>query len=336
MYNPKFEITNKIIDLVAEISELTGKITVQAQLENNLVLRKKNRIKTIYSSLAIEQNLLNENQVTDVINGKTVLAPPKDIKEVKNAFEIYEILDTLNPYSIDDLLNAHQIMMQGLIAESGEFRTKPVGVVDAKTNQIIHFGTLPNYVYGAVSNLFNWVEISQVHPLIKSCVFHYEFELIHPFADGNGRIGRLWHTLLLSKWNSIFLWLPIESMVFKMQEEYYNAFKMCDVENTVTPFIEFLLYSVKLTLEDVFNSSDVYDEQVMNKSGTSQAQVSFDDLLSFCTTPKSRAEMQEFCNVQSRKKFNKDYLQPLLSQSKLVMTIPDKPNSRNQKYKVNS
>ena len=173
MKNPPFEITNTIIDLVVEIAELVGKLTSIHQLSANPMLRRTNRIRTIYSSLAIEQNTLSLEQVTAVLNGKHVLAPPKDIAEIKNAYEIYELLDTLDPYSVDHLLNAHGIMTKGLIQESGCFRSGPVGVVDKQGN-ILHFGTLPDYVPGLVVELLEWVKSSDYHPLIKSCVFHYE------------------------------------------------------------------------------------------------------------------------------------------------------------------
>ena len=204
MKQPPFSITNQIIAQIAEIAELTGRISEKTQLNKTPTLRRKNRIRTIYSSLAIEQNTLTIEQVTAVLNGKHVLAPPKDIEEVKNAYEIYEYLEQLDPYKINDLLKAHGIMMRGLIEEAGEFRSRPVGVADSKTGEIIHFGTLPQYVPDLIEQLLTWTKETEVHPLVKSCVFHYEFELIHPFSDGNGRIGRLWHTLILSKWNAIF------------------------------------------------------------------------------------------------------------------------------------
>ena len=200
---PPFEITNRMIDYVAEIAELLGKLNMADALSSNPTLRRSNRIRTIHGSLAIEQNTLSLEQVTAVLNGKHVLAPPKDIAEVKNAFEIYERLDELDPYSVEDLLTAHGIMTRGLVEESGMFRTRPVGVVDSE-GHVLHFGTLPQYVPDLVMDLLDWAKTSEIHMLIRSCVFHYELELIHPFADGNGRVGRLWHTLLLSKWNRPF------------------------------------------------------------------------------------------------------------------------------------
>ncbi|MGN0595604.1 MAG: Fic family protein [Hominimerdicola sp.] len=326
-YKPPFSVTNKIIELVSQISELIGQINSTAGLVRNPVLRRKNRILTIHSSLGIEQNTLTLDQVTAVINGKTVLAPPKDIEEVKNAYEIYENMDLLNPYGVDDLLKAHGVMMRGLVEGCGEFRTKPVGVADSRTGEIIHVGTLPDYVPEMVCQLLNWTEESNVHMLIKSCVFHYEFEVIHPFSDGNGRTGRLWHTLLLSKWKSIFAWLPIESMIFKRQAEYYKVINRCNYNADSTEFIEFMLETIKMTLEETILTC---------AEGTSQEQVEeqvdFDKLLEFCKTPRTRAEMQKFCKIEGRKKFSEKYLKPLLAQGKLAMTIPEKPQSRNQKY----
>ena len=250
MYRPPFEITNNIIAEIAEIAEMTGKMTAASQLSRDLMLRRKNRISTVYSSLAIENNALTPEQVTAVLNGKHVIAPPKDIMEVKNAYEIYEHMDTLDPYSVDDLLKAHGVMMRGLNDETGNFRTRPVGVVDSKTGRIIHLGTLPDYIYNAVTDLLNWAKTTDVHMLVKSSVFHYEFELIHPFADGNGRMGRLWHTLMLSKWNPLFAWLPIESMIHDRQAEYYGVINSCNKAGRSTEFIVFMLDVIKNVLKE--------------------------------------------------------------------------------------
>ena len=205
MYNkkPPFEITTSILDKIAEIAELVGQVNAVAGLTTNPMLRRTNRIRTIYSSLAIEQNTLSLEQVTAVLNGKRVIAPPKDIAEVKNAYEIYEMMDSLNPYSVDDLLNAHAVMTKGLTEESGCFRSGPVGVVDKQGN-ILHFGTLPDYAPGLTMELLDWIKDSNIHMLIKSCVFHYDPERIRPSTDGNGRIGRLGHTLLLTQWRPLF------------------------------------------------------------------------------------------------------------------------------------
>ena len=249
MYNkkPPFEITAEILSLVAEIAELIGKLSTTAHLSLNPTLRRTNRIRTIYSSLAIEQNTLSLEQVTAVLSGKRVIAPPKDIAEVKNAYEIYEHMDSLDPYAVDNLLLAHGVMTRELVGESGVFRSRPVGVVD-KNGNVLHFGTLPEYVPGLVYELLDWTQKSDIHMLIKSCVFHYEFELIHPFADGNGRIGRLWHTLLLSKWQPLFAWLPVESIIHDRQDEYYAAINKSNAAGESSEFIEFMLCSIKAAL----------------------------------------------------------------------------------------
>ena len=237
---------------VIEIAELVGRVSVTDKISMNPTLRRTNRIQTIYSSLAIEQNTLDIEQVTAVLSGKRVIASPKDIAEVQNAYEIYDNMDKLNPYSIDDLLKAHSVMERGLLNEAGEFRSRPVGVADSEGN-ILHFGTLPQYVPNLIQELLEWTEKSEIHLLIKSCVFHYEFELIHPFADGNGRMGRLWHTLLLSKWNPIFAWLPIESIIHDNQSEYYNAINISNNNGKSTVFIEFMLSVIKQALQESIN-----------------------------------------------------------------------------------
>ena len=262
---PPFEITNQMIDYVAEIAELLGRLNVTDALSSNPTLRRSNRIRTIHGSLAIEQNTLSLEQVTAVLNGKHVLAPPKDIAEVKNAYEIYERLDELDPYSVDDLLIAHGIMTRGLVEESGMFRTRPVGVVDSE-GHVLHFGTLPQYVPALVMELLDWVKTSEVHMLIRSCVFHYELELIHPFADGNGRVCRLWHTLLLSKWNPAFAWLPVESIIHDRQQEYYDAINTSNDAGESTVFIEFMLSAIKASLMDAIRTSDEMSDGKMDKA----------------------------------------------------------------------
>lgn len=293
--NPPFEITNAMIDHVAEIAELVGRLTSTNQLSANPTLRRANRIRTIYGSLAIEQNTLTLEQVTAVLNGKQVLAPPKDIAEVKNAYEIYERLDELDPYSVDDLLTAHSIMTRGLVDESGVFRSKPVGVVDQE-GHVLHFGTLPQYVPDLVMELLDWVKNSDVHMLIRSCVFHYEFELIHPFADGNGRVGRLWHTLLLSKWNPAFAWLPVESIIHDRQQEYYAAINASNDAGESTVFIEFMLSAIKASLIDAISTSDKMSDGPMDKAAMRWRQIE-----KFLETHEfiMNADVRELCGVSA-------------------------------------
>lgn len=258
-------------------------------------MRRVHRIRTIHGSLAIEQNTLSLEQVTAVLNGKHVLAPPKDIVEVKNAYEVYEHLDQLDPYSVDDLLTAHGILTRGLVEESGVFRTRPVGVVDHE-GHILHFGTLPQYVPDLIAELLNWVRTSEIHMLIRSCVFHYELELIHPFADGNGRIGRLWHTLLLSKWNPAFAWLPVESIIHDRQQEYYAAINASNEQGESTLFIEFMLSAIKASLIEAISTrdemSDAPKDKPMLRWKTIEAYLKTHDHI-------MNAEVRELCGVSA-------------------------------------
>jgi len=292
---PPFEITNTMIHDVAEIAELVGKLTSTNQLATSPTLRRTNRIRTIHGSLAIEQNTLSLEQVTAVLNGKQVLAPPKDIAEVKNAYEIYERLDALNPYSVDDLLTAHGIMTRELVDESGVFRSRPVGVVDQE-GHVLHFGTLPQYVPDLIMELLDCTKNSDLHMLIRSCVFHYELELIHPFADGNGRIGRLWHTLLLSTWNPAFAWLPIESMIHARQPEYYAAINASNDAGESTLFIEFMLSAIKASLIDAISASDEMSDEPIDK-----ATLRWKRIEKYLETHKfiMNADVRELCGVSA-------------------------------------
>ncbi len=291
---PPFEINEKIMSDVIEIAELVGKASIKNNISQNPTLRRTNRIRTIYSSLKIEQNTLDIEQVTALLSGKRVLAPPKDIKEVKNAYEIYDALESLNPYSVDDLLKAHGVMVKDIENEAGEFRSRPVGIVNEK-GEILHFGTLPRYVPSLVEELLKWAEESNIHILIKSCVFHYEFELIHPFSDGNGRIGRLWHTLMLSKWNPLFLWLPIESIIYDNQKSYYNAINISNQKGESTLFIEFMLSVIKQALKEAC------DLELTNEIINKKDQMRLEKIYSFLDTHKyiTNSDLQKLLGVSS-------------------------------------
>ncbi len=254
-YRPPFEMTDEIVNLIADIAELTGVITFTSALDTNPTLRRGNRIKAIYSSLAIEQNTLSIDQVTDVINGKRVLAPPSDIKEVQNAYAIYDRLDQLDPYSIDDLLAAHKVMTDELVKDAGMFRSGNVGIYDGEN--LIHAGTPAEYVPEVIAQLFTWLRESDYHPLVKSCVFHYEFEYIHPFADGNGRMGRLWHTLILSKWKPFFAWLPVESLIHDNQKRYYEVLAESDSRTDAGIFVKFMLDLIEAAMRQLIHVQDV-------------------------------------------------------------------------------
>lgn len=262
-YTPPFTTTESITNLIIEIAELTGKISLSDKLSRNPKLRRENRIRSIHSSLAIERNSLTMDQVSDIIDGKRVLGPPQDIREVKNAYEAYEILTQLNPYSIKDLLKAHKVMMADLVKKSGTFRGKGVGVYAG--TELIHAGTPPQYVPDLMRQLFTWLKESKLHPLVKSCIFHYEFEFIHPFADGNGRLGRLWHTLILAKWREFFLWIPIETMIHERQDAYYQALNASNTAGESTFFVEFSLKVIRDLLLEL-SENDTGGESIQYNS----------------------------------------------------------------------
>lgn len=241
-YTPPYTITPKITNLVAQISEAVGGYYAH----ENLRLHRINRIKTIHGTLAIEGNSLSSEQVTAVLEGKPVVAPMNEVQEVRNAIKAYELLDTLDPYSVDDLLKAHAAMEAGLIDQAGQFRKGGAGVVSG--DQVIHHAPDAGRVPYLIADLFAWLRTTEEHPLITSCVFHYEFEFIHPFADGNGRTGRLWQTLILSRWRAIFKNLPIENIVYKYQKEYYRAIAVSGGKDGCAPFVEFVLGVIAETL----------------------------------------------------------------------------------------
>ena len=262
-YQPPFTMTEKITNLIVEIGEYVGTITTYDSMRPNPILRRENRIKTIHSSLAIEQNTLTLEQVTDIINGKRILGPPQDIQEVKNAYEAYEKISSFDPYNLKNLLQAHKIMMGGLVREAGTFRSGNVGVYAG--TELIHAGTPAKYVPDLMAQLFRWLKQSNYHPLVKSCIFHYEFEFIHPFADGNGRMGRLWQSLILQKWKKIFAWIPVETLVYENQDEYYQILQQADRVGDSTKFVEFMLEMIRNALKEISNAANVVTNVVTNE-----------------------------------------------------------------------
>ena len=244
-YQPPFTMTEEITNLVIEIGEQVGAVVTYDSLKPNPTLRRESRIRSIHSSLAIEQNTLTLEQVSDVIDGKRVLGPP---------YEVYERMSALDPYNVKNLLLAHRIMMDGLVKEAGTFRSGNVGVYAGK--QLVHAGTPANYVPELISQLFTWMKQSKMHPLVKSCIFHYEFEFIHPFADGNGRMGRLWQSLILQKWRPFFAWLPIETLIHENQDGYYGALNVSNVGGESTAFVTFMLRIIRDALDEIIESQD--------------------------------------------------------------------------------
>ena len=248
MYKPPFTISSKAINLIAKISAQIERYAIRMEQSDSLRLRKVNRIKTIHSSLAIEGNNLSEGEVRAILEGKNVIAPQKEILEVRNAVKTYELYPTLNPFSIEDMMKAHLTMMSGLVDEAGMFRRRGVGVFDVTT--AVHIAPPAERVNDLMNDLFVWLENSDDHLLIRSCVFHYEFEFIHPFADGNGRIGRLWQSLILGKLNPLFEHLPVENMVYANQQAYYDAIAQSSAIGNSQPFIDFMLQEILNALED--------------------------------------------------------------------------------------
>lgn len=248
MYTPPFSITSDIVNLIAQISAQIERYAIRLEQSDGLRLRKANRIRTIHSSLAIEGNQLSEGQVRDIINGKNVVAPIKEIQEVKNAIRTYDMFPSLDPFSEKDLLRAHGTMMEALTDDAGSYRRKGVGVFSE--TGLVHMAPPPDRVPMLMGDLFEWLKTANDHLLIRSCVFHYEFEFIHPFSDGNGRNGRLWQSLILGRLHPLFHHLPVENMVYSNQQAYYDAIAASTAAGESTPFIAFMLGEILKTLKE--------------------------------------------------------------------------------------
>ena len=324
-YKPPFTITNQILSYVSSISEKIGRITATSNLESKPHLRKNNRIKSIHSSLKIEANSLSLGQVRDVINGKMVLGEQKEIQEVKNAYAAYEGVSQINPYSIKDLKKYHGIMTKYVVEESGDFRLGEEGVFNG--DQCIFMAPPARFVPQLMDELFDWMKDTktEIHPLILSSVFHYEFVFIHPFSDGNGRMARLWHTAILSKWKSVFEYIPIESQIEKFQEEYYEAIAQCHIDGTSTIFIEFMLSQIDKILDDITMQLNDDNEQL------SEGIKRLLDVMEY-DIPYTGKTLMDKLGLKSKEGFRRNYLRPAMDMNLIRMTIPDKPNSRNQRY----
>ena len=324
-YAPPFTITNQMLILVAQIAEKIGKVSNYRSFETKPHLRRNNRIRSIHSSLAIEASSLSLDEVKSVISGKTVIGPQKEIQEVKNAYQAYDMLGGFDPYSLDDLKKLHGIMTCLIVQESGAFRTQAEGVF--RGGQCIFMAPPPHLVPEQMEQLFDWMKQarSEVHPLILSSVFHYEFVFIHPFTDGNGRMARLWQTALLSEWNPVFQYLPIESRIHEYQDEYYEAIASCHAAGNSNAFILFMLDKISMTLDWAM-------QQVSSKDSYLSAEVrKLLDVMEY-DVPYTGAQLMEKLSLKSRDNFRKLYLVPALEQGLIVMGIPDKPTSRNQIY----
>ena len=323
-YVPPYRITPNILRCVERIGEALGKLRLDSESATVPILRRGNRIKTIQASLAIEGNTLSLEQVTAVIAGKRVLAPPREIQEVRNAFAAYEELPHWSVHSRTDLLAAHGLMMAGLVDEIGCFRSGGVGIQRGK--KVVHVAPPAARVPGLIDDLLAWLEKTDEHPLVASCVFHYEFEFIHPFLDGNGRLGRLWQTLILSHWRPIFAMLPVETIIRDRQQDYYAALGQSDHAADATAFIEFMLNAILRAIEESTlmsdQESDYQSDQVMRL------------LRALRKSQQSTSDLMSELGLAHRPTFRKNYLHPALDAGLIEMTQPDTPRARNQKYRL--
>ena len=324
-YSPPFTITNEILSYVSSISENIGRIMAASNLESRPHLRRNNRIRSIHSSLKIEANSLSLGQVRDVINGKAVLGEQKEIQEVKNAYAAYERLSEIDPYSLQDLKRFHGIMTASLVDGSGNFRRGEEGVFNG--SQCIFMAPPARFVPQLMEELFRWMKEAQdtVHPLILSSVFHYEVVFIHPFSDGNGRMARLWHTAILSKWKPILEYIPIESQIEKFQDEYYDAIARCHVDGASTIFIQFMLSQIDRILADI-------SVQIREDHGPHSGYVQKLLEVMEYDVPYTSSALMEKLGLRSKEGFRRNYLRPAEDLGLIRMTIPDKPNSKNQRY----
>lgn len=324
-YTPPYQITDKMLQSVASISEKVGQITERSNLETKPHLRRNNKIQSIHSSLRIEANSLSLDQVKDVINGRIVLGAAKEIQEVKNAYAAYEELPKLNPFDLAELKRLHGIMTQYIVGESGNFRLGEEGVFNG--DQCIFMAPPARFVPGQMQELFDWMKRSRntVHSLIMAAVFHYEFVFIHPFTDGNGRMARLWHTALLMQWKPIFEYIPIESQIEKFQDGYYKAIADSHVAGNSNCFIEFMLEQIDAVLDQIRQQASTPSDNISEYVKRLLKVMEYD-------TPYTANALLELLGLKSKETFRKNYLNPAIKAGLVAMTIPEKPNSRNQRY----
>ena len=324
-YIPPFDITPEILSRSTTISEKIVKLDNYSNFNKKPYLRKQTRINSIHSSLAIENNNLTLDQVKDVIDGKVVIGSQKEIQEVKNAYNAYNMITEVDPYTIVDLKKIHGVMTFLTVEDSGEFRTSAEGVFDG--DECIFICPPPKMVGPLMQNLFDWMVKNKntLHPLILSSVFHYEFVFIHPFSDGNGRTARLWQNILLYNWKEVFEYLPIESLIYKYQSEYYKAIDNCNKKGDTTEFIEFMLKMIDETLDEVIALPSV---------PINQETININKLLNCLESnvPISANEIMQRLNIKSKTTLRKQYLHPAIKMGLIKLTNPNNPNSSKQTY----
>lgn len=327
-YIPPFVLTDKILELASSIMERLNKVSSFDNLSKFPILRKENRIKSIQSSCAIEANSLTFEQVEDVINGRKVLGPLKDIVEIKNAIKAYDLAFCKNPFSESDLLSIHFVMTKDVVETPGKYRTGGEGVVDGDGN-VIFIAPPGNMVPELMHNLFEWINgnFGKLNCLILSCIFHYEFVFIHPFVDGNGRMARLWQNLILSKWKPIFEYIPIESLIKKHQKEYYDAILESNENGDSTAFISFMLDMIDKSISELLLDTSITIDN---------ASVYVKKMLKVLKKNRwyTGKEIQALLNLSDRVNFRKNYLNPTIELGLIEMEFNDKPTSKNQRYKI--
>jgi Fic family protein len=323
-YMPPYRITPGILHSIEQIGEALGKLRVYTDSAIVPLLRRSNRIKTIQASLEIEGNTLSLEQVTAILDGKRVLGLPREIQEVRNAFAAYEKLSDWTAHSHTDLLTAHGLLMAGLVDETGRFRSGGVGI--RRGGEVVHVAPPPERVATLMDDLLAWLEKTDEYPLVVSCVFHYEFEFIHPFDDGNGRLGRLWQTLILSRWRPIFALLPVESIIRDRQQDYYAALGRADHAADPTAFIEFMLAAILQAIEESSLASDQESDH--------QSDQVVRLILALRKSQRSAADLMTQLGLSHRPTFRKNYLHPALKVGLIEMIQPETPRARNQKYRL--
>lgn len=324
-YHPPYTITPTILNLVAELGETVGRYSALTEQNVTPRLRRANRIRTIQASLAIENNTLTLEQVTAVIDGKRLLGHPREIQEVRNAFTTYDAIEEWNPISQEDLLASHRLLMASLVDTPGMYRSGGVGIY--REDQLVHMAPPAHRVPHLMADLLGWLEQTDEHPLVAGSVFHYEFEFIHPFADGNGRMGRLWQTLILRNWKPLLAYLPVETRIRERQESYYHALGSADQQANATPFIEFMLCALRDTLVEAVTTDQVGD-QVTDQVGAL--------IIAIGVGEYSSADLMKALGLSHRPTFRANYINPALNGGFIERTHPESPRSPAQRYRLTS